>query len=624
MSYTLALGHSPLGFESLPEELLLEVAKKIVENQEHKSLRHSKPATSGIFRGLFPSRETALESEVQKTAIRNRKALKYRDLIVFCLLNKKCSRVGREILYADCDLTMNCKQQPIRFIRSLIHNEDLRKLVKSVKWESYGVFPTTPSTEYPGFYDIARDCFRHANTRVDVLPLHRFYLQETGQSNSPIVWLRTLLWLVPSLEQLVVQNPNLNGPRRYKAADVDDKLLAHELQVLSSHKMIQPLQHLTVCSNRLADILTNLLLERNSFSFPELKTLELKRPLKETWKIHSNICGWQSIETYSCTEYLTPESVQRILNVENVIIHGWMPVRTFKCLVTACTTIKSLTLIFDGYKATNDTTTGDIWTMVQLVRETIETLRLEFRRVRPSLTNEPVPYFIWPEGLHTCHKLKNFDINGGFMVWDPTDGGTLPSPILHEWFYPRRTQHYPTLSRPAYFERGYYPGNLIRIAEEFLPPNIETFRYTPDLMATKYITKTTLVPEEDHCGQLIRHRTYWSNWVNHCFRFFLANDGLRRRPSLKELTFSSAMLAEEFDFLQEQLMEKGVRLSRRSTQEEIVEMDYRYGEGGGNTMSWRQTRHAGLAPEYSPIRSASQPIGGVVACRGVSSLEEIL
>ena len=74
---------------------------------------------------------------------------RYNDVRNFCLVNKKCRRIGQEVMFAHCDLTARYAASPLLLTRTLLENPTLASKVQDIKisatYPKNGLFhPVTP------------------------------------------------------------------------------------------------------------------------------------------------------------------------------------------------------------------------------------------------------------------------------------------------------------------------------------------------------------------------------------------------------------------------------------------------------------------------------------------------
>ncbi|KAF2110795.1 hypothetical protein BDV96DRAFT_650891 [Lophiotrema nucula] len=579
MSALPSLDEDSPGFSSLPDETALKIAQELYICVQKE--RHSQPKPHVYSDDAYVERPIR---DKAKRTLRSYRVSKYKELLNFCLLDRKCARVGQEVLLTYCDVATFGPFQATQLMRTLLERSALRSFVKRIKFQfvpSYSIngrplFSTLEWKEHIALLTPLRNFLQQAG--MDEIELSDCLSK--FDSVSQMTMMRLLIALTPKVQELTVRSPDNyldlldfvgpGYPYTYKSMTGATWGPMYHLQC----GRLQSLQHLSIRSCELTSLLIPLLRSK-MVRLPSLKTLELH--CEDQNSLRGNL------------DIRYDETVSQLLEagrpgIDNLIIHGWPLVHQVCALVSVCKDIKSLKLVYNEFKVRGfgqreAGETGDIWAIVEMVKNTVEDLKIEFRREK-----SPQPFFIWPEGLQDCPKLKTLEIKGGFMLWNEAVSG-------YATFGPQ--QSFDSNMRLDHLDKSLKPEDCIPIAEEFLPPNIESFTYVPDRMATIHLDK---YPSRDRNGQLIARKIYWSVWTARCFEI-LVRHGLQSRPALKSIKFAPLVLRNDaVKLVAAAAKEQGVDLAISKKQDEEKEMDWRYGDGWAKVETWRHLEHGGLIP----------------------------
>ena len=179
------------------------------------------------------------------------------------------------------------------------------------------------------------------------------------QTLSQTTMLRFLITLAPHLQKLDIRRPDDDytvDPDRYLIYRTSTPSI-WELSENVQCGMLQSLRHLTIHSIAITSVLHQVL-HSKVIRLPALKTLKLYSELDLDYLVPDDVSlGRQLIEGEK-------------LDIENLIIHGWMSLYTVHELVRACKAIMSVKLVYKAFKDLDNppACTSDIWQIMGMVK----------------------------------------------------------------------------------------------------------------------------------------------------------------------------------------------------------------------------------------------------------------
>ncbi|KAF1992738.1 hypothetical protein P154DRAFT_583526 [Amniculicola lignicola CBS 123094] len=521
----------PQGFDKLPEELLLQLVSSL---QELNVAEEKKLSTAYAISPLHL--KLPLPRSIDK----------YKDLLTFCQLNKKCKRIGQEVLMRNCDLTWKPLPQAMRLLRLLtLDRPDLGPKVHSLKlqlhtqrddtellssvpldiavWESieeaigYALRCFLPKGGWSDINQASPEGLARWKERVALM--ERPHVKDVQlPSFESYMTLVALFRHTPNVRRLDIMDINFVRERRRMR-----ELLkaARELPALDTLVLRDTWDY--YLWNSIRDLFTS-----GFFPAQHLKTLDLR------------CTHWSDELDLEALEIFDQFPETKCWDVESLIIRCWLPGNLLTPLFRRFKALKSLKVVIRMHGEDNDLVKDVdlLWASILEVKDSLESLELVVKRDMAR-----VNWAIWPrQTLHEFHKLKVLKFGGSILF------GTALLPTFDP------------------------PADELGMLEPFLPPNLEHFAFLPDLVALGQILDPNLPLDA-----LALHQS--SDMKNLCRCFKTVFNALPKvRPSIRSVVIPWSWYSPaEFEEIEGQLRKQGVKFLRRDKRDEVLEVQKRLG-----------------------------------------------
>ncbi|KAF2705466.1 hypothetical protein K504DRAFT_460216 [Pleomassaria siparia CBS 279.74] len=512
----------PATFDQLPEEILLELARNLQHDHTGRDV-------------LTPIRAEGSP------------ASKSQNILAFCRLNRRCGRIGQEVLYEHVDLGVNPVRQPALFLRTVFAVES-RCLGVRTNSLAIKLRDTKPwhAPFLSAMYDVVQE-----SALPDWAKCRWIGCLQTGLS--------IYIYLV-----MVLLLPNLNHLDVRGLDDITTRRLIKEVNEMQAVGILP-------CLNSLS--LTGHIDDHVVLSLPEA----FPHGIIKTLKVNPQVIGWfaQTTKGFHVKELTNAEAPYS--PIETLTLGRYISVPLLGLLLAKLSVLRSLTLHYEISRWTStyhNARLRDFWPRLVLVKDTLEHLRVTCRRGPLPLGNTPceesamghLPNFtVWPQQIWQMHRLK-------VLEWD---GAVEPSLAIRGGY---------SLIKSLSTSEDTRRITAEEFAKEFLPPNLETLRFVPDRIVTGDVARLNVkkMPGNKSSSvapgqEIVSRRMDMADVLSQCL-----GEIPTLRPSLKSVTVSlSTWPAEVFHTLQQRLLMNGVQLLGRDTAEEREELWEQWGNYWG-------------------------------------------
>ncbi|KAF1992949.1 hypothetical protein P154DRAFT_625762 [Amniculicola lignicola CBS 123094] len=539
--------HLPLDFHKLPEETILHIVSELqLLNLAEEKARKTECAAASYARDLTRPRANA----------------KYKDLLTFCQLSKKCRRIGQEVLVRHPDLTEGGKAatQVLRLLRLLLFdNQGLATKVRELKldltvdWRDketvasmleqnptlWGEIVKRAALVHPALVDLwEAEWDEAAREEIPEPRGHEAVDEEIPEPGDEEPRMGRFEG-TKAVQALILHTTNLEkldiADSQFQSKSLRDDVslvlfVAWELKALKT----------LVLRSRLgsSDLISAFLEHPEVILLPRLKTLDLRI---QEWVGHSSL-----------VPLLVQNAGAEPWKVESLILRGWVGPEALALLLRRFEALKSLKIVVDVHErfVPMEMDEGEfalqfdmLWEAMLAVEHTLESFEFVVKRRR---TKYPI---LFPPVLNRMEKLKVFKISGAVLF-----------------------------RRPFNPVSGLVEEGVVAV-DSFLPPNLEHFEYAPDPISLGQIVDlcwvTAIIPRP--AAGAMRE-------ITACFKQLLQILH-QARPSIQSIVIPWSWYSPtDFVEIEAQLRQHGVKLLRKSKKEEMEQIRKAYED---KYLAWR-------------------------------------